>query len=259
MILTTLYLAGAENTDSWRAKKGDLQRATPLDVLMAPSSSISIIADDEHLACGGFSLGKPIRLGNFEFIANYFGGLCLSPGWGNEGTVFEGSTHSGESTPQWATFKDSTEEFLTVSSGEGSFNHPSPRWRSMGARFALTATTSWKENAPAMTRFPPRMDVPQPEANHTSGQHHADHEEQPMQARARRPTGEPGSMSQRSQLAGKQSATTVQPDAPLGVSLHSRWIGSAWWTSPPLRHRPRSWPLQSTEERPRMRLPEPNP
>jgi hypothetical protein len=27
MILTTLYLAGAKNTDSWHARKGDLQRA----------------------------------------------------------------------------------------------------------------------------------------------------------------------------------------------------------------------------------------
>jgi hypothetical protein len=38
MILTTLYFAGAENTDSWHAKKGDLQCAFPLDILMVPSS-----------------------------------------------------------------------------------------------------------------------------------------------------------------------------------------------------------------------------
>jgi hypothetical protein len=38
MILTTLYLAGVKKIDSWRAKKGDLQGAFPLDVLMVPSS-----------------------------------------------------------------------------------------------------------------------------------------------------------------------------------------------------------------------------
>jgi hypothetical protein len=32
--------------------------------------------------------------------------------------------------------KDSTEEFLTALSGEGSFGHPSPRWRSTGGSFA---------------------------------------------------------------------------------------------------------------------------
>jgi hypothetical protein len=126
-ILTTLYLAGAKNTDSWCARKGDLQRASPLDVLMVPSSSIAIIADDERLACGGFTLGEPVRLGNLDFIVDYFGGLRLSPRRGNEGAIFVGSTRSGASTPQWSTVEDSTEEFLTASSGEGSFGHPSPR------------------------------------------------------------------------------------------------------------------------------------
>jgi hypothetical protein len=41
----------------------------PLEVLMVPSS---VIADGEHLMCGGFSLSETICLGNFEFIANYF-------------------------------------------------------------------------------------------------------------------------------------------------------------------------------------------
>jgi hypothetical protein len=36
---------------------------------MVPSS---VIADGEHLMCGGFSLSETICLGNFEFIANYF-------------------------------------------------------------------------------------------------------------------------------------------------------------------------------------------
>jgi hypothetical protein len=61
---------------------------------------------------------KPVRLRNFEFIADYFDGLILSPRRGNEGVVFVGSTRNEASTPQWATIVDST-EFLTASSGEG--------------------------------------------------------------------------------------------------------------------------------------------
>jgi hypothetical protein len=42
---------------------------TPSGRLSGPSSSssIAIAADDEHLICGGFSLGKTVHLGNFEF------------------------------------------------------------------------------------------------------------------------------------------------------------------------------------------------
>jgi hypothetical protein len=83
------------NTNSWHARKGDLQCATPLDVPMVPSSSIANTADDECLACGGLCLSEPIRLGNFEFITNYFSSLSLSPKRGNEGSIFVGSTHSG--------------------------------------------------------------------------------------------------------------------------------------------------------------------
>jgi hypothetical protein len=42
-------LAGAENTDSWRNRKGDLQHVFPLDVLMVPSSAITVAADGERL------------------------------------------------------------------------------------------------------------------------------------------------------------------------------------------------------------------
>jgi hypothetical protein len=51
------------------------------------------------LTCGGFSLGVTVRLGNFEFIANYFGGLSLSHRRGDSGTAFMGSTHSQASSP----------------------------------------------------------------------------------------------------------------------------------------------------------------
>jgi hypothetical protein len=155
VILTTLYLAGAKNTDSWHARKGDLQRSSLLDVPMVSSSSIAITADSERLACGEFSLGERVNLGNLEFITDYFGSLSLSPRRGNEGAIFVGSTRSKASTPQGALVEDSTEEFLPASSGERSFDHPSPRRHSTGASFAPTTTTTWKRSTPAMTRFPP--------------------------------------------------------------------------------------------------------
>jgi hypothetical protein len=127
---------------------------------MVPSCSIAMTADDDHLACGGFSLDEHIHLGNFEFIADYFSDLSLSPRRGNEGAIFVGSTHSEASTPQRATVKDSNQEFLTASSGEGSFGHSSPRRCSTGALFAPIATVTWKENAPATIRFPPQTTVP---------------------------------------------------------------------------------------------------
>jgi hypothetical protein len=123
VILTTLYFAGAKNTNSWHARKEDLQCVTSLDILIVPSYSIAIAADGECLAYGGFSLGEPVGLGNFEFIANYFGGLSLSLRRGNKGVIFKGSTHSEASTPQWATIEDSTMELLTASSGVGSLSH----------------------------------------------------------------------------------------------------------------------------------------
>jgi hypothetical protein len=51
---------------------------------MVPSYVIAIAADGESLMCGEFSLGETVRLGNIEFIANYFGGLSLSPMWGEQ-------------------------------------------------------------------------------------------------------------------------------------------------------------------------------
>jgi hypothetical protein len=70
VILTTLYLPSAKNTDSWRPRKGDLSHALPLDIPMVPLSVITVATDDEHLMCGGCSLGETIHLGSYEFIAN---------------------------------------------------------------------------------------------------------------------------------------------------------------------------------------------
>jgi hypothetical protein len=126
-------LADVENTDSWHAGKGDLQRAFPLDVPIVSSSVITITTDGERLTCGGFSLGETVRLGSFEFIADYFGGLSLSLRRGDSGTTFMGSTHSETPTLRWPMIEDSTEEFLMVSNGEGGFGLNSPRRHGMGA------------------------------------------------------------------------------------------------------------------------------
>jgi hypothetical protein len=92
---------------------------------MVPSSSIAVRVDSERLACSGFSLDETVHLENFEFIIDYFSGLSLSPRWSDKGTAFVGSTHRRASTPQRATIEDSTKECLMMSSGEGSFRHPS--------------------------------------------------------------------------------------------------------------------------------------
>jgi hypothetical protein len=59
-------LASAINIDSWRAMKGDLQCAFPLDVLMVPSSVLTIAADVERLSCDGSSLGETINFWEFR-------------------------------------------------------------------------------------------------------------------------------------------------------------------------------------------------
>jgi hypothetical protein len=63
-------------------------------VPMVPSSMIFVAAYGECLTCGGFSLSETVRPGSFEFIADYFRGLSLSPRRGDSGAAFMGSTHS---------------------------------------------------------------------------------------------------------------------------------------------------------------------
>jgi hypothetical protein len=101
-ILTSLYLVGAKNINSWHDKKGDLHRAFPLYVPMVPSSMLTVAADGERLMCGSFSLGENVHLGSFQFISDYFDGLSLSPRRGDSGAVFMGSTHRGTPSPWWA-------------------------------------------------------------------------------------------------------------------------------------------------------------
>jgi hypothetical protein len=110
---------------------------------------ITIAADGERMTCGGFSLGKIVRLVSFEFIANYFGGLSLSPRRGDSGATLMGSTHSGTPSPRRVMIEDSAEEFFTTSRGEGGSALPSPRRCDMRALPAPVTATLWMENAPA--------------------------------------------------------------------------------------------------------------
>jgi hypothetical protein len=114
---------------------------------MVPSSALTITIDGTHLTCGGFSLGEIVHLGSFEFIADYFGGLSLSPRRSNSGTAFTGSTHSGSLSPWWAMIEDSIEEFHTVSRREGGSGLPSPWRHSAGGLPTPITTTPWMENS----------------------------------------------------------------------------------------------------------------
>jgi hypothetical protein len=131
-ILTILYLVGVKNTDSWHARKGDLQCTFPVDVPMVPSSTITIADDGERLTFVGFSLSETVHLGSLEFIINYFGSLSLYPRRGDSGTAFMGSTSSRTLSPQRAMIENSVEEFLTVLSGEGGCALTYPRRRDTG-------------------------------------------------------------------------------------------------------------------------------
>jgi hypothetical protein len=101
-ILTTTYLAGAKNTDTWHAKKGDLKFAFPLVILMVPSSMLAIAVGGERLSCDGFSLSEIIHFGSFEFITDRFGGQSLSPMGDGSGAIIMGLACGVLPTPLWA-------------------------------------------------------------------------------------------------------------------------------------------------------------
>jgi hypothetical protein len=149
MILTTLYLAGVKNISSWCARKGDLQSAFPLDVLMVHTSALAVSADGEHLTCGGFSLNETVCFGSLEFIADCFDGMSLSTMRNDLGATFMGSIHSGSPSPLRVMIEDSTEEIYMTSSREGGSSLPSSRRHRTGTSSALVATTPWLEDAPA--------------------------------------------------------------------------------------------------------------
>jgi hypothetical protein len=129
---------------------------------MVHSSALTIATDGEYFTCDGFSFGETVRLGSFEFIANYFSGLSLSPRRRISGAAVMGSTYSGSPSPRWAVIEDSTEELHTVSHEEGGSSLPTPRRCGTGAPPTSVTSTPWMENAPvtqAMTTVPLRLAV----------------------------------------------------------------------------------------------------
>jgi hypothetical protein len=164
VILTTMFML-VKNINRWCARKGCLQHAFPLNVSMVLSSALIVTYESQRLMCGGFSLSETIFLMSFKFIADYFSGLSLSPRRGNSSAAFIGSTHSGTPSLMWAMIENSTEEFLTASSGEGGFALSSPKCHGIGALLAPITTTPWMENAPstqATMTLPPQMAALQP-------------------------------------------------------------------------------------------------
>jgi hypothetical protein len=141
-------LAGAENTDSWRVRKEDSQRAFSLDVLMVPSSTLTIATDRECLSYGALSLSETIHFGSLQFIVDRFGGLSLSPmGEGSDAIVI-GSACSGPPSPLRAMMGDSVEEVQMASDGEGRIDFPSPRRHDTGDSPALPRTISRPKSTP---------------------------------------------------------------------------------------------------------------
>jgi hypothetical protein len=137
-----------------------LHRAFLPDVLMVPSSAITITADVECLSCDGFSLGDTILFGSLEFIADFFGDLNLSSQMDVSNAAAMGSTRCGPLSSLQAMTGDSTKEFHMTLDGEGALSLPSPRRHGTGAPLAPTTTMSWPENTPttqAMTMIPPQL------------------------------------------------------------------------------------------------------
>jgi hypothetical protein len=95
-----------------------LQCAFPLDVLMVPSSVLTVDAGGARLSCGGFSLGETILFGSLEYSTDHFGGLSLSP---------MGSTRGGPPSSQRTMTGDSTEGFPRAPDEEGRIDLFSPR------------------------------------------------------------------------------------------------------------------------------------
>jgi hypothetical protein len=119
--LTTLYFAGAENTNSWRAMKGNLQRAFPLDVPIVYSSRHTFVANGNNPTGIGLTPGETICFGSLELTADRFGCLSLSPKRVDQGVVFIGMVHSG-SLSLHTTLEESFDEGSAASDEGGALD-----------------------------------------------------------------------------------------------------------------------------------------
>jgi hypothetical protein len=86
---------------------------------MVHSEKLTIVTDDNYQTDVGFALGKTIRFGRWEFIAERFGSRSLSTEGNDSGVVFVRMAHNGLSSLH-TILKESTNEGETASSGWGS-------------------------------------------------------------------------------------------------------------------------------------------
>jgi hypothetical protein len=93
-----------KNTNSCRARKGDLQCAFPLDVLIVYLPKLSFVANGNNLTSIGLAPGKTTCFRSLEFIADRLGRILLSALEGYSGTIFIGWCTVGNhlyTPPSW--------------------------------------------------------------------------------------------------------------------------------------------------------------
>jgi hypothetical protein len=125
VILTTLYLVGAKNTNSWCARKGDLHHDFPLDILLVPSLKLSFIANGNHPIGVSLTPGSAICFGSLEFTTDHLSHLSFSPQEWDSSVVFVGMVHNG-SPSLHTTLKESSDEYGAALGAWESFGSPNP-------------------------------------------------------------------------------------------------------------------------------------
>jgi hypothetical protein len=162
MILTTIYLAGAKNTDSWHTMMGDLQCAFSQAVSMIPPK-LSFITNSNNPTDVGLAPGSTIHFGSLEFIANCFGHLSL-PQLQDSDAIFVGMIRDG--SPSLRTeLEDSSSEDGTTYGTRMILGSPSPRGCYVVTSIDPIIDTPDSKNTPALQTIPTvtiQMALPQP-------------------------------------------------------------------------------------------------
>jgi hypothetical protein len=127
-----------------------------------------------------FTSGKTIRFGSFEFIADRFGDLSLSPEGNDSGVIFVGMIHSG-SPPLCTILEESIDEDNTTSNGRGSSNLPIPQGCNVVTPTTPITTAPSTENTLTLLTTPTvplQTSIPEPYTGHPPDRLEAYQEEQ---------------------------------------------------------------------------------